>query len=96
MWGRFCEEGGVLAWIVSAQILNVADLDLIPIMNPKELLECAPRLSESNRAYVILDNGGRGIIVPPGGPGRKSPFGHATLTAFKAAQSRRYHPRSFA
>ena len=35
-------------------------------MNGQELLECAPRLSESNRAYVILDNGARGVIVRPG------------------------------
>jgi len=35
-------------------------------MNAADLLQCAPRLSESNRAYVTLDNGGRGIIVPPG------------------------------
>ena len=38
-------------------------------MNAKELLQCAPRLSESNRAYVLFNNGERGIIVPPG-PGR--------------------------
>ena len=41
------------------------------IMNAKELLQCAPRLSESNCAYVILINGGRGIIVPPGTFGKK-------------------------
>ena len=35
-------------------------------MNAKELLQCAPRLSESNRAYIIINNGERGIIVPPG------------------------------
>ena len=35
-------------------------------MNAKELLQCAPRLSESNRAYVLFINGDRGIIVPPG------------------------------
>ena len=35
-------------------------------MNAKELLQCAPRLSESNRAYIIINNGDRGIIVPPG------------------------------
>ena len=40
-------------------------------MNPKELLECAARLSESNRAYVIFSNGDRGIIVPPGASGKK-------------------------
>ena len=36
------------------------------IMNPQELLQSAPRLSQSNRAYIIFDNGERGIIVPPG------------------------------
>ena len=35
-------------------------------MNAKELLQCAPRLSESNRAYVLFTNGDRAIIVPPG------------------------------
>ena len=39
-------------------------------MNAHELLKCAPRLSESNRAYVILDNDDRGIIVPPGASGK--------------------------
>ena len=40
-------------------------------MNAKELLQCAPRLSESNRAYVLLNNGDRAIIVPPGTVGKK-------------------------
>ena len=44
---------------------------LIAIMNAKELLQCAPRLSESNRAYVLFDNGDRAIIVPPGASGKK-------------------------
>ena len=35
-------------------------------MDAKKLLECAPRLSQSNFAYVILDSGDRGAIVPPG------------------------------
>merc|ERR1719506_2976116 len=35
-------------------------------MNADELFECAPRLSDSHRAYVILNDGGRGVIVPPG------------------------------
>ena len=35
-------------------------------MNAQELLQCAPRLSVSNCAYVILENGERGILVPPG------------------------------
>ena len=42
-----------------------------PKMNPQELLHSAPRLSQSNRAYVILDGGDRGIIVPPGSSGKK-------------------------
>ena len=40
-------------------------------MNAQELRQCAPRLSESNRAYVLFSNGGRGIIVPPGAFGKK-------------------------
>ena len=40
-------------------------------MNAKELLQCAPRLSESNRAYVLFNNDNRGIIVPPGASGKK-------------------------
>ena len=40
-------------------------------MNAKELLQCAPRLSESNRAYVIFSNNDRGVIVPPGASGKK-------------------------
>ena len=40
-------------------------------MNAKELLQCAPRLSESNRAYVIFNNSDRGVIVPPGASGKK-------------------------
>ena len=40
-------------------------------MEAKELLQCAPRLSESNRAYVLFNNGGRGVIVPPGASGKK-------------------------
>ena len=40
-------------------------------MNAKELLECAPRLSESNRAYVLYNNGDRAIIVAPGASGKK-------------------------
>ena len=56
------------------------------IMNAEELLESAPRLSESNCAYVLFNNNDRAIIVPPGASGRKSRCGHATLTAFKAAQ----------
>ena len=36
------------------------------IMNAKEIRQCAARLSESNCAYVIINNGERGIIVPPG------------------------------
>ena len=35
-------------------------------MHAQELLECAPRLSDLHRGYVILNNGDRGIIVPPG------------------------------
>ena len=33
------------------------------IMEAKELLQCAPRLSESNRAYVIFNNDDRAVIV---------------------------------
>ena len=40
-------------------------------MNASELLQCAPRLSESNRAYVLYNNGDRAIIVPPGASGKK-------------------------
>ena len=40
-------------------------------MNAKELLQSAPRLSVSNCAYVILENGERGILVPPGTSGKK-------------------------
>ena len=40
-------------------------------MNAQELLQCAPRLSVSNCAYVILENGERGILVPPGASGKK-------------------------
>ena len=40
-------------------------------MNAKELLQSAPRLSESNRGYVLFNNGDRAIIVPPGVSGKK-------------------------
>ena len=40
-------------------------------MNAEELLECAPRLGDSHRAYVIFNNGDRGVIVPPGASGNK-------------------------
>jgi len=40
-------------------------------MNAQELLQSAPRLSVSNCAYVLFNNGGRGIIVPPGVSGKK-------------------------
>ena len=40
-------------------------------MNPQELHQSAPRLAESNCAYVIFNNGDRGIIVPPGVFGKK-------------------------
>ena len=40
-------------------------------MNAKELLQSAPRLSESNRGYVLFNNGDRAIIVPPGASGKK-------------------------
>ena len=40
-------------------------------MNAQELHQCAPRLSQSNCAYVIIDTGDRGIIVPPGVSGTK-------------------------
>ena len=40
-------------------------------MNAEDLLQCAPRLSESNRAYVLFNNGDRAIIVPPGASGKK-------------------------
>ena len=39
-------------------------------MNTQELLQSAPRLSQSSCAYVILPTG-RGIIVPPGASGKK-------------------------
>ena len=48
-------------------------------MNPQELLQSAPRLSQSNRAYIIFDNGDRGIIVPPGASGN-----HITVRACDA------------
>ena len=35
-------------------------------MNAQELHQSAPRLSESNRAYVLFKNDDRGIIIPPG------------------------------
>ena len=41
------------------------------IMNADELLDSAPRLSESNRAYVLFKNGDRAIIVSPGASGKK-------------------------
>ena len=41
------------------------------LMNAKELLQCAPRLSESNCAYVLFNNGDRAIIVSPGASGKK-------------------------
>ena len=66
-------------------------------MNAQELLECAPRLSDLHRGYVILNNGDRGIIVPPGVFDKKiRPSVHATLAASKAAQSCTSKPRSFA
>ena len=40
-------------------------------MNAQELLQCATRLSESNCAYLLFNNGDRGIIVPPGVSGKK-------------------------
>ena len=40
-------------------------------MNPRELLQCAPRLSESNCAYVLFTNDSRGVFVPPGASGKK-------------------------
>ena len=40
-------------------------------MNARELLQCAPRLSESNCAYVLYENDDRAIIVPPGASGKK-------------------------
>ena len=40
-------------------------------MDAQELLQCAPRLSDLHRGYVILNNGDRGIIVPPGAFDRK-------------------------
>ena len=48
-------------------------------MNPQELLQSAPRLSQSNCAYIIFDNGDRGIIVPPGASGN-----HITVRACDA------------
>ena len=40
-------------------------------MDSQELLQCAPRLSNSNCAYVLFTNDGRGVIVPPGASGKK-------------------------
>ena len=40
-------------------------------MKSADLLQCAPRLSESNRAYVLFNDGARGVIVPPGAIGKK-------------------------
>ena len=50
-------------------------------MNAKELLECAPRLSKSNRAYVLFKTGDRGVMrvreispaVSPQNYGNKDP-----------------------
>ena len=41
-------------------------------MNTRQLLDCAPRLSESNCAYVVLNQRCRAIIVPPGASGKNS------------------------
>ena len=65
-------------------------------MNAKELLQCAPRLSESNRAYIIINNGERGIIVPPGEDMTRYVCASWTPMATQSAQSRRYQPPSFA
>ena len=46
---------------------------LLKLMNAQELHQCAPRLSQSNCAYVTFDNGDRGIIVSPGVSGRGAP-----------------------
>ena len=56
----------------TASSFTIANIAVATIhMNAKELLQCAPRLSESNRAYVILDNCDRGVIVPPGATGKE-------------------------
>ena len=52
---------------------------ILKLMNAQELLQSAPRLSQSNCAYINFDNGDRGIIVPPGASGN-----HITVRACDA------------
>ena len=59
---RYVSEKKDAMEIYKANLATIAARD----MNADELLARAHQLAASNRAYVILDNGERGIIVNPG------------------------------
>ena len=62
-------------------------------MNAKELLQCAPRLSESNCAYVLFSNNDRGIIVPPGTSGKKITVRACDAAGFQSGPLKKVSPK---
>ena len=62
-------------------------------MNAKELHQSAPRLSESNCAYVLFNNGDRAIIVPPGVSGKNITVRACDADGVQSGQVKKISPK---